>query len=143
MRPRTGYAYFVAQYCIEQVCSGNFIDEPPLGGVVRELGDVGLAVMGDPFSFVLTWSPPALGVAEVLVLSICFFQSGASKVSGSRWWFVYGLGASLESPFDFSGAFGDGSKVFQPGRAVGVRLSIYDADVRRLCRPSVARAVVG
>lgn len=142
LKPCSGYGYFVSQYSIDLFCGGVVYDTVPPGGVVRQLSNVTVAIACTPFSVVLGFSPVSLTGSEGLMLGFTVFASTVSSASGQPWFAVGGFGGGLSSPVDVASYVGDLESVFQLGRAVGVRLSIYDADLRRLCRPVEARTVV-
>jgi hypothetical protein len=142
LKPLTAYSYFVAQWCIDSVCAGRGFDSPPKGGEVRTVGDAGVAVTRDPFAFVVTFTPTLLSDDEALVVAFTTFASEVSNVGGERWWVCFSVGAGVQSPFDLAYVLARFADIMQPGRAIGVRLSIYGTVSRRLCRPAFARTVV-
>ena len=142
MNPLTAYSYFVAQYCIDSVCTGTTFDEPPMAGVVRELTDAGVTAHSNPTSMVFSWSPEHLTNSEILMAAIGFAASPVSNVGIARWIQVFPVGAGASSPAEIFGGHPEYAPYVQVGRAIVSRLSIYDAVLRRLSRPALSRTVV-
>ena len=142
LSPRTGYAYFIAQWSIDSVVLGTPSVTPPISGNMRTLTNLELTISFGPKTFLISWLPAQLSDTEQLVATIAITSSPTSSVGKQRPFVSASLGSNLWSPQDIGPDLTDTWDLFQPGTSVCLQSQIYDVTLRRLGHPNFTRSVV-